>query len=854
MNKQLLLLVMILLPMMANADQSGTCGKNVNWSFVEATHTLTISGNGEMENFMNPSHLAPWDNFQTSITKIVIEEGVQSIGNEAFIGCVNVIDVAIASSVITIGRASFWNCSSLITLKIPNNVTSIGEYAFIGCSSLTSVDISDISAWCNIDFDGAYSNPLELAHDLFINGKIATNLTIPNTVDAIKKATFLGCSSLTSIVVPSSVTSIGESAFANCSGLFDIKMSEGLNSIGYSAFSGCSSLNSIIIPNSVLTIDDLAFEYCTSLTSVILPNGITAIQPGTFAKCESLVSIVIPEGVTTLKSESNKCGNYGCFWDCKSLVSVSLPQSLTTIENSIFNGCSSLTSINIPEGVISIGNSAFIWCGNLQSLTIPNGVKSIGEYAFYDCSGITSISIPNSIESIGVGVFSNCKGLASVTIPSNLLSISESAFEGCSGLITLSLPDNLQIIRKKAFYGCSSLENLTFPASVELIYQEAFAGCSSLAAINAKPTTPPFLYDNSFSNYTIPLKVPKGYKDAYQTAQGWKNFTNISDADKYKLTYVVDNEEYKSYEIEEGTTITPEPAPTKEGYTFSGWSEIPETMPAHDVTVTGTFSINKYKLIYTVDGEEYKTYEVEYGATITSEAAPTKEGYTFSGWSEIPETMPAHDITVTGTFSINKYKLTYTIDGEEYKSYELDYGASITPETAPTKEGYTFSGWSKIPETMPAHDVTVTGTFTINKYKLTYIVDGQTYKTYDVEYGAAITPEPAPTKEGYTFSGWSEIPEIMPSYDVTVTGTFTKGAYILTYMVDGKEYKTVSYDYGDAITPEPAPTKEGYTFSGWSEIPATMPAHDVTITGTFTINKYKLMYMVDGAEYKSYEV
>ena len=277
-------------------------------------------------------------------------------------------------------------------------------------------------------------------------------------------------------------------------------------------------------------------------------------------------------------------------------------------------------------------------------------------------------------------------------------------------------------------------------------------------------------------------------------------------------------------------------------------------MPAHDVTVTGSFSINKYKLTYTIDGEEYKSYEVEYAATITPEAAPTKEGYTFSGWSEIPETMPAKDVTVTGTFTINKYKLTYMVDGEEYKSYDIEYGASITPEVSPTKEGYTFSGWSEIPETMPAHDVTVTGTFTINKYKLTYIVDGQTYKTYDVEYGAAITPEPAPTKEGYTFSGWSEIPEIMPSYDVTVTGTFTKGAYILTYMVDGKEYKTVSYDYGDAITPEPAPTKEGYTFSGWSEIPATMPAHDVTITGTFTINKYKLMYMVDGAEYKSYEV
>lgn len=74
--------------------------------------------------------------------------------------------------------------------------------------------------------------------------------------------------------------------------------------------------------------------------------------------------------------------------------------------------------------------------------------------------------------------------------------------------------------------------------------------------------------------------------------------------------------------------------------------------------------------------------------------------------------MPAHDVTVTGTFAINKYKLTYMIDGAEYKSYELEYGATITPETAPTKEGYTFSGWSEIPETMPAHDVVVHASYT----------------------------------------------------------------------------------------------------------------------------------------------
>ena len=155
-------------------------------------------------------------------------------------------------------------------------------------------------------------------------------------------------------------------------------------------------------------------------------------------------------------------------------------------------------------------------------------------------------------------------------------------------------------------------------------------------------------------------------------------------------------------------------------------------MPAHDVTITGTFSINKYKLTYTVDGEEYKSSEVEYGATITAEEAPTKEGYTFSGWSEIPETMPAHDVTVTGTFSINNYKLTYMIDNTVYKEVMYEYGATINPEPQPEGDYETFV-WTDLPETMPAHDVVVYASYTsgieeiimsLNKYRI-YGPDGK---------------------------------------------------------------------------------------------------------------------------------
>jgi hypothetical protein len=256
-------------------------------------------------------------------------------------------------------------------------------------------------------------------------------------------------------------------------------------------------------------------------------------------------------------------------------------------------------------------------------------------------------------------------------------------------------------------------------------------------------------------------------------------------------------------------------------------------MPAHDVTVTGSFAKGNFKLIYMVDGQMYKTVSYDFGDAITPEPAPTKEGHSFSGWSDIPETMPAHDITVTGSFNVNSYKLTYIVDGEEYKSYTVEYGAAITPEPSPEKEGYTFSGWSWIPSKMPAEDVIVTGSFSVNTYKLTYVIDGQTYKEYNMEFGAAITPEAEPTKDGYTFSGWSEIPTTMPAFDVTIIGTFSVNSYMLTYIIDDKVYKETLYEYGAVIIPEPQPEGDYQTFE-WTGLPLTMPAHDVVVHASYT--------------------
>ena len=223
-----------------------------------------------------------------------------------------------------------------------------------------------------------------------------------------------------------------------------------------------------------------------------------------------------------------------------------------------------------------------------------------------------------------------------------------------------------------------------------------------------------------------------------------------------------------------GSPITPPKNPKKEGYTFTGWvPAIPETMPEGGLTVVAQWQINQYTLTYILDGKEYKSYEIDYNTALTPEPAPTKEGHTFSGWSPIPETMPAHDLIIYGYFTANSYTITYIVDGEEFKKDLIPYGTPLSSQEEPTREGYTFSGWIGLPETMPAEDVVVTGSFIINQYLLTYIIDGEEYKSYEVDYNTVLTPEPAPVRKGMTFLGWSEIPETMPAHNVNVTGTYS---------------------------------------------------------------------------------
>ena len=225
-----------------------------------------------------------------------------------------------------------------------------------------------------------------------------------------------------------------------------------------------------------------------------------------------------------------------------------------------------------------------------------------------------------------------------------------------------------------------------------------------------------------------------------------------------------------------GTEITAPANPTRKGYTFKGWDkEIPKTMPAENITVKAQWEINQYTITFdTNGGSEIAPITQDYGTEITAPDNPTRKGYTFKGWDkEIPETMPAENITVKAQWKINQYTITFdTNGGSEIAPITQDYGAEITAPANPTRKGYTFKGWDKeIPETMPAENMTVKAQWEINQYTIAFDTNGGSeIAPITQDYGTEITAPDNPTRKGYTFKGWDrEIPETMPAENITIT-------------------------------------------------------------------------------------
>ena len=346
-----------------------------------------------------------------------------------------------------------------------------------------------------------------------------------------------------------------------------------------------------------------------------------------------------------------------------------------------------------------------------------------------------------------------------------------------------------------------------------------------------------------------------GFEDVYTQNEALTLYP-VWNANQYTITFDTNGgSEIAPITQDYGTEITAPDNPTRKGYTFKGWDkEIPETMPAENITVKAQWEINQYTIAFdTNGGSEIAPITQDYGTEITVPADPTRKGYTFKGWDkEIPETMPAENITVKAQWEINQYTIAFdTNGGSEIAPITQDYGTEITAPDNPTRKGYTFKGWDKeIPETMPAENITVKAQWEINQYTITFDTNGGSeIAPITQDYGTEITAPDNPTRKGYTFKGWDkEIPETMPAENITVKAQWEINQYTIAFDTNGgSEIAPITQDYGTEITAPDNPTRKGYTFKGWDkEIPKTMPAKNITVKAQWEINQYTITFDTNG--------
>ena len=325
-------------------------------------------------------------------------------------------------------------------------------------------------------------------------------------------------------------------------------------------------------------------------------------------------------------------------------------------------------------------------------------------------------------------------------------------------------------------------------------------------------------------------------------------------ANSYKVTWTVNGVAFTTTTVNFGDAIIAPDYTAEAGYDFA-WDEIPATMPANDITINGTTTAKTYTVTWNVNGEKVGETTVKFGDAIADYAFDAPEGYEFSGWTDKPETMPASDITVNGTTTAKTYTVTWNVNGEKVGETTVKFGDAVADYEYAAPAGYNFSGWTDKPETMPASNITVNGTTTAKTYTVTWKVDGEVVGTTTETFGQPIADYNYQAPVGSTFSGWLDKPETMPDNEnLVINGTLRADIHTITWKVNGEVVATTNAVYGAEIADYDYTAPTGYTFSGWTDKPATMPANNIEVNGTTTIKTYTVKWTINGEYYNSTEV
>jgi len=501
-----------------------TCSSNAKLYLngIAVTGTITVPGgvaaipNGAFAN-------------QYDITDVYIPDSVTSIGDSAFSCCTGIESIIIPNNVTVIESDTFKNCIRLETVYLPDSIQKIQQYAFDNCSAIKKVHVPTLEAWLNINMPVNEANPLYYSSNavLLINGEpITGEVTIPKGTVLIPAYTFRNCTGITKLSVPDTVNTIKKGAFLNCVSTervditdlvkwcnitFENLESNPLYTSGAKLYINGKELSGkIVVPEGAEHIPAGTFAMHTEITEIILPESVTAVGTRAFAGCSKLKSIQFGHSVSAM-SLGDKLYIYLCFEGCYSL------ESITSSGDS--------GSTGITGNCILNGNILLFGC---KGAIIPENTKTINTYAFYNCKGLTEIVIPDNVTTINKYAFSGCTDLKSLTLGQKLKSFDHTAFLGCTALESLNatpnsqyyysennciieketnmlalgcktsvIPDTVTAIGSYSFYGCTQLTDLYIPKGVAEIKPYAFAECKNLSSITVSPLNPKLYSQNN---------------------------------------------------------------------------------------------------------------------------------------------------------------------------------------------------------------------------------------------------------------------------------------------------------------------------------------------------------------------
>ena len=507
------------------------------WTYDLEDGTLTISGKGVLTGYSSASQ-APWYAERANVQRIVIEDGITSVGDFDFYGMPNLTSVTLADSVVRIGEYAFKNCTALENVELPANLTDIEESAFYGCTAFDTITIPTsvetirnyAFARCagvstinfegsapeigNYTFSGVTASVNYPEEDSSWNDKTKKNyggkllwdeplawelkdgvLTIADDscMTAYGSAAEVPWnnkrSDITRVVLKDGVTKIADFAFYGCENLTNIEIPASVTSIGGYAFKKCSSLSDITLPEALTTIGESAFYGCTSLTEITIPAAVTKIGDYAFARDTSLSSIIFNGNAPEIAGHafSGVTANASCTdsWTDADKQSYGGKLTWNSADNKL--PCGKETYWEIVDGVLTISGKGAMdnydsaaktpWygeCANIKSVVVEDGVTNAGDFAFYGMTNLTSVSLADSVTTIGGYAFKNDSALAEIELPANLPAIKESAFYGCSKLSSIEIPATVTAIDDYAFSRCTGLKTICFTGDAPKIANYAF--------------------------------------------------------------------------------------------------------------------------------------------------------------------------------------------------------------------------------------------------------------------------------------------------------------------------------------------------------------------------------------------